>query len=388
MRTPPPPPGYLDAATAEPIHPAALAAIESGGWADPGRRYSLGRRSRLLLDTARQSLAGFLGCRAEELHFLPSAQVAGQAAIRGVTSARLRRLGRDSAGSGLVISAVEHSGLLAEADRLAASGLPVRRVPVDGHGAVAAEEFLAGVNARTAAAVLQIANHEVGTRQPVAAVGSGTQALGVPLLVDASTSAGRLPLPPDWTVFWADPRLWGAPPGVGCLGLRTGFDPPLVGDRSERGSWPGPVPVPLVVAAAAAAEAIAANAQQEDHRLSALIDRLRAEIPARIADAVVLGHPTERLPHVLTVSFLYVAGDALLDELDRAGFSCSSGSACAADNETIGPSHVLAAMGALTQGNLRISLPRGCPESDIDRLLAHLPTAVARARGSNDAAGL
>jgi cysteine desulfurase len=384
-----PPPGYLDAATAEPVHPAAIAAAAAAGsWADPGRRYALGRRSRLLLDTARQSLADFLGCRSDELHFLPSAQVAGQAAIRGVTAARRRRLGQASAGR-LVMGAVEHSGLLAEADLLSAeSGLLVTRVPVDERGAVSAATFLGELAPDTTAAVLQVANHEVGTRQPVGTVGSGARALGVPLLVDATASAGRLPLPPDWSAFWADPRLWGGLPGVGCLGLRTGFDPPLAGDRSERGAWPGPVPVPLVVAAAAAAEAVSAQAEREDRRLFTLIDRLRAEIPARIPDAVVLGHPTERLPHVLTVSFLYVAGEALLDDLDRAGFACSSGSACATDNVTIEPSHVLAAMGALTHGNLRISLPRGCRESDVDRLLAHLPAAVERARGRSNAAAL
>jgi cysteine desulfurase len=97
-----------------------------------------------------------------------------------------------------------------------------------------------------------------------------------------------------------------------------------------------------------------------------------------VPDVEVLGDPVDRMAHVVTFSCLYVEGEALLDDLDRAGFAVSSGSSCVAD--ALVPSHVLAAMGALTQGNLRVSLPSGVAEADVDRFLAVLPVVVARVR--------
>lgn len=110
----------------------------------------------------------------------------------------------------------------------------------------------------------------------------------------------------------------------------------------------------------------------------ARIDRLRAELPALVPDLAVLGDPLRRLPHLLTFSCLYVDGEALLGELDRAGFAVSSGSSCT--SSTLTPSHVLAAMGALTEGNVRVSLPDDCTDADVERFLEVLPGAVAAVR--------
>jgi cysteine desulfurase len=144
--------------------------------------------------------------------------------------------------------------------------------------------------------------------------------------------------------------------------------------------------VPLVVAAAAALEDAESTRVQESARLRALVDRIRTRVPALVPDVVVLGDPDDRLPHVVTFSCLYVDGEAVLDALDRAGFAVSSGSSCVAD--ALVPSHVLAAMGALTQGNIRVSLPDGVREDDVDRFLAALPDVVARVRAELGAEGL
>ena len=97
-------------------------------------------------------------------------------------------------------------------------------------------------------------------------------------------------------------------------------------------------------------------------------------------DVEVVGHPTERLPHLVTFSCLYVDGEALLTELDRAGFAVSSGSSCTAS--TLRPSHVLEAMGVLTQGNVRVSLARSTTVAEVDRFLDVLPGVVARVRST------
>jgi cysteine desulfurase len=154
----------------------------------------------------------------------------------------------------------------------------------------------------------------------------------------------------------------------------------------EHGRVPGFVDVPAVVAAAAALEAVERTRAGEASRLSLLVDRLRVRVPELVPDTVVLGDPVERLPHLVTFSFLYVDGEALLADLDAAGFAVSSGSSCVSDS--LAPSHVLAAMGALTHGNLRISLPHGVATADVDRLLAVLPGVVARVRSTLGTGGL
>jgi cysteine desulfurase len=148
----------------------------------------------------------------------------------------------------------------------------------------------------------------------------------------------------------------------------------------ETGRVPGFENVPGVVAAAAALEAVAADAARESARLSALVDLVRERVAREVPDVVVLGDPVDRLPHVVTFSCLYVEGEALLGDLDRLGFAVSSGSSCVADS--LEPSHVLAAMGALTHGNVRVSLPVGARETDVVRFLDELPAVVARVRAT------
>jgi cysteine desulfurase len=192
----------------------------------------------------------------------------------------------------------------------------------------------------------------------------------VPLLVDAAQSLGRVPVPGVWSVLTASSHKWGGPAGVGLLAVRANI-------RYD-GDEPPAVSVPLVVAAAASLRAAADEAGAEAARLAPLVDRIRATVAATVPDVEVVGSPTERLPHLVTFSCLYVDGEALLHELDRHGFAVSSGSSCT--SSTLTPSHVLEAMGVLSHGNVRISLHRDTTEADIDRFLAVLPGIVADLR--------
>jgi cysteine desulfurase len=145
------------------------------------------------------------------------------------------------------------------------------------------------------------------------------------------------------------------------------------------------VSVPLAFAAAVALQAVESDRAEQETRRRALVDRVRAEV-ARIPDVEVVGDPDDRLPHVATFSFLYVDGEALVTELDRHGFAVGSGSACTAS--TLEPSHVLAAMGVLTHGNVRIALDRTTTADEVDRFCAVLPAAVARVREMLGVGGL
>jgi cysteine desulfurase len=123
---------------------------------------------------------------------------------------------------------------------------------------------------------------------------------------------------------------------------------------------------------------VRAEAAAENARLHALVERIRAELPRLVPEVEVVGDPVGRLPHLVTFSCLYVDGEVLLTELDRAGFAVSSGSSCT--SSTLTPSHVLAAMGVLTEGNVRVSLPAGTTGAQVQRFLAVLPELVARIR--------
>ena len=377
---------YFDAASTAPLHPVArealLAALEDG-WADPARLYGAARRSRLLLDAARETVAAGLGVRADEVSFTGSGTQAAHLAVLGTLAARRR------AGTRLVHSAVEHSAILHAAETHAAAGGRVEVVGVDVLGRVAAAGYAAALAAGdTGLAALQSANHEVGTVQPVAEVAEVCAAAGVPLYVDAAQSAGRVPLPPGWSVASASAHKWGGPPGVGVLVVRKGtrWTHPGPADERESGRAPGFENVPAIVAAAASLRAVLAEAEAEEARLRPLVDRIRAEVPRRVPDVQVVGDPEHRLPHLVTFSCLYVDGEALLSELDRRGFAVSSGSSCT--SSTVRPSHVLEAMGVLSHGNVRVSLHRGVTAADVDAFLAALPEVVGGLRAAAGVAGL
>ncbi|MCS0636331.1 cysteine desulfurase/sulfurtransferase TusA family protein [Streptomyces sp. LP05-1] len=368
---------YFDAASSVPLHPVARQALVAAldeGWADPARLYREGRRARLLLDAARETAADAVGCRPDELTFTPSGTRAVHTGVAGALAGRRR------AGRRLVVSAVEHSAVLHAAEAHAAEGGTVAEVGVDRTGRVDPAAYAAELDGATALACLQSANHEVGTEQPVAEVAEACRAAGVPLLVDAAQSLPWGAVPAGWSLLAASAHKWGGPAGVGLLAVRKGVRFAVRGpaDERESGRAAGFENIPAVLAAAASLRAVRAEAAAEGARLRELVDRVRARVPELVADAEVVGDPVRRLPHLVTFSCLYVDGETLLHELDRAGFSVSSGSSCT--SSTLTPSHVLRAMGVLSEGNVRVSLPAGTPEEEVDRFLAVLPGLVSGVR--------
>ncbi|MER7936700.1 MULTISPECIES: aminotransferase class V-fold PLP-dependent enzyme [unclassified Streptomyces] len=373
---------YFDAASAAPLHPVARQALLASlddGWADPSRLYREGRRARMLLDAAREAAAEAVGCRPDELTFTPSGTRAVHTGVGGALAGR-RRTGRH-----LIVSAVEHSSVLHSAEVFEAEGGTVTRVPVRRTGAVDPGSYAAALRSDTALACLQSANHEVGTVQPVAAVAEACRAAGVPLLVDAAQSLGWGRVEGDWSLLTASAHKWGGPSGVGLLVVRKGVRFAVQGasDERESGRAPGFENLPAIVAAAASLRAVRAEAEQEALRLRELTARIRARVPQVVPDVEVVGDADRRLPGVVTFSCLYVDGETLLHELDREGFAVSSGSSCT--SSTLTPSHVLRAMGVLSEGNVRVSLPAGTPEEDVDRFLDVLPGVVAGVREKLDA---
>ena len=368
-------PGLLDGARG-PLHPVAdstLRAALDAAWADPTRLHPAGRRARALLDTSRDVLAGALGARPEEVSLHPSAEAALELGLAGLLHAGRRR------GARVVAGAAERSVLLVQPG--AEDTVPVSitgRVDPAAYGAA-----LEGGD--VAAAVLQTANGEVGTRQPVRVVDGLCRDRQVPLLLDATASLGRDHDPvPDaaGSVVVADAASFGGPP-LGLLAVRTGTRWSLPGPRrdAEHGREHSAPWVPLALAAAEAWRQVAAAQAEEERAARTLVEQIR-RAAAAVPDVEVLGDPDDRLPHVVTFSVLYADGEVLLEELARRGLAVASGSACS--SSVLRPSHVLAAMGVLTHGNVRVTLPLAevspTREDDVARLCRELADAVATVR--------
>jgi cysteine desulfurase len=368
---------YLDAASTTPLHPRARAALLEAldGFGDPSRLYGRGRRARTLLDRSREQLAAAVGAAPDEVIFTSGGTEAANLAVTGMARAAGRR-------RHLVVSAVEHTSVLAPARALAGQGFEVTEVGVDGTGRVDRDELGEAVRDDTLLVCLQHANHEVGTIQPVQEAAALAHGRGALMLVDACQTLGRLPV--DMAELGADllvasgHKCYG-PSGTGFLVAsgRARPWPVLVGDEREHRRRAGMENLPGIAAMAAAVTARVAEAPGERDRMAGLASRLLAGL-ATIPEVVVHGDPGRRLPHLVAFSVLYIEGEALLLLLDGEGIAVHSGSSCTADSQE--PSHVLAAMGAITHGSVRVSFLRDTTQSDVDRLLAVLPAAVADLR--------
>ena len=369
--------GYLDAASSEPLHPAArealLAALDQG-YADPRRLHGPARNARLILDNARAVVAECLDVRPDEVTFTASGTEAVHRGLLGLRAARSR------AGRAVVHSSVEHSAVLHAVDWVEGDHVPV---PVDRHGRVDADEVLRHGSRARGRGRRGPVRQPRGRHAPADRRHRRRAGATVPLFVDACASMGRLPLPRGWTAAAGSAHKWGGPAGVGILLVR------------KRARWQSPFPaddrvderssgfenVPAALAAAAALRAVVDEREARNARHHALVERVR-KAAAALPDTEVVGDPVDRLPHLVTFSCLYVEAEALVHALERAGFGVASGSACTAS--TLEPSHVLAAMGALTHGNLRVSLTREATEQQVDAFCALLPRAVADHRAELD----
>jgi cysteine desulfurase len=359
-----------------PVARQAWLDAQQAGWGDPARLHRPGRLAAQALDQAREVVAATVGARPDEVTFTASEAHANQASVAGLA------VGRRRVGSRIVTTAIDHSSVLAAA---AATGSHTA-VEVDHEGHVDLGRWAAAVHGpgTAAAACIQVANHEVGTLQPYAEAAQFCQRADVPLMLDATSALGRIELvdASGWSVLTGWAGAFGGPTSVGILVIRKNvrWRAPYLTDDYQDGRWPGVPDVPAIYSAAVALDCWLRSGRTIGDRQHDLVDRLRTEIVQRVPDVDVAGDPVRRVPHLMTFSVLYVDGETLTLELDKAGFAVASGSACSASSEH--PSHVLAAMGALTHGNLRVGLTWTTTAEDIDRFLAVLPPIVAQIRST------
>lgn len=363
------------------MHPSAAAAWEAcgtAGWSDHRSVTSEGRRASDLLTASFSSLAGSLGSLGGAPPTLRIAAGGGHAVADGLVGLLEGMWAAGEAPPALVVSSVDHSAALRVARWWRSLGHAVNTVNVDAAGRFDASEMVAhALGSGPSVVCVQLANGEVGTRQPAEEVLAQLAGSDSSTLLDATACAGRIPLPSGWSALAADATSWCGPRGVGVL-LTSASSPWRVREPALEPE----IAVAPVVAAAAALEQVLASREADSALTFGLVARLRRELPLLVDDLDVPGDPDSRLPHVLTVSALYADGESIVRQLDGLGVAVGSGSACA--NDSGEPSHVLSAMGALTGGNVRLSLPVAAadPALDeaVDTFLLAFPDAVRSVR--------
>jgi len=382
---------YLDHAATTPVDPEvaeAMARVLREVPGNPSSIYAEGRRARALVDTARQEVAAALGAEPAEIVFTSGGTEADNLAIRGVLKARGADL--EKSGPHLVISSVEHHAVLdTAADLQKHAHVRVATVGVDRDGRVDPRDVAKAIGDATVLVSIMHGNNEIGTIQPIEAIGAICRDRGVAFHTDAVQTVGILPfdvrtLPVDLVSVNAH-KFYG-PKGVGALYVRRGtrIATMQTGGGQEQGRRTGTENVAGIVGLGVAMRLAAERRDSEAAKQRKLRDRIIEGVRTRVPGAVLTGHPTERLPNNASFCFPGTQGEALIVALDLAGFSVSSGSACTSGETE--PSHVLLAIGLgreVAQGSLRVTVGRDTTETDVDAFVAALPPIVERIRSAS-----
>ena len=373
---------YLDHAATTPLREEALEAMLpylQDKYGNPSSLHSPGREARVAVVRAREKTALALGGEPDEIFFTSGGTEANNIAIKGTARRQQGKRGH------LITSSIEHHAVLDVCKELADDGFNVTFLPVDRCGMVDPETVERALTAETFLISIMTASNEVGTIEPVAAIGALARERGIIFHTDAVQAVGQIPIDVremNIDLLSLSAHKFNGPKGVGALYVRKDIllDPLSRGGGQERGLRPGTEDVAGIVGLARALELSVEELPQKTGHLQALRDRL-IEGLLRMSDVVLNGHPSARLPGNVNVSFNYIEGEALLLGLDLEGIAASSGSACTSGS--LEPSHVLLAMGLdhqIARGSLRLSLGRGNSDADVDYLLAVLSPLAERLR--------
>lgn len=333
------------------------------GWSDPRKLAHSAAKARILHGQALASLGQNLGLRPEEIEILGEPALGHFYSISGLLEPQ----------DTLVYSSVDRKEVFAVARGRQRSA----EIGVDSSGRINAHD-LQRYSRGQGVLALQAANGETGVMQDLETLVA--KAGDLRIAADFSSAGTRVPLPSRWDSAFFDARTWQGPQGIGVVAIRNGA------------SWKNPLPhlgkirtpqsasLPLTIAAAVALEEWQEKERVEGARLRILNKDLRNEISASIENCDIAGNLDDSLPHITSFSFLYVEGEELLRRLELSGFAVDSGSACTA--EDLQPSHVLAAMGVLTHGNIRVTLHHDCTSAEVKSLASAIKVAVADLRAS------
>jgi len=344
-----------------PLHPGAKLALPSvfeQAWPDPAKLGDDSRSAAILLHEATETIAGHLGVRPAELGFIGDRSAGFHIALSGLMAP----------GLALRHSAADRQDLLAVASYQESLGRDVGAFPVDLNGSIQrpvahADQVLAW----------QLMNGETG------AINAAPLDYPGPIFYDATASGIRIPLPANWSTALWDSTIWGGPSGLTIFARREGSSwrnplPHLDHRLTPAGASPA-----LAILSALSIDSWAADEKTQATKIAQANARIRGYITDEIGD-VDIASPVDGANHLLSFSFLFVDAERLVNDLAARGVAVDSGSACNSAN--LEPSHVLAAMGRLTQGNIRLTIKHNVLPEDVDLLLLALKDCVAAQRAS------
>jgi cysteine desulfurase len=378
---------YLDHAATTPLHPEVLEAMLPylrEHYGNPSSIHGFGRAARTALNRARDGMAAILGCKPGELVFTSGGTESNNTAIFGAVAAARAKL--KNARPHVVTTTIEHHAVLHPCERLEQLGIDVTYVEADRYGRVSPAAVEAALRPETALISVMYVNNEVGTVQPIEAIGRLARERGIPFHVDAVQALGKLPLrldelPVDLLSISAH-KIYG-PKGVGALYIRStlAIPPHLLGGNQERKRRSGTENVAGIVGFAKAAELFAQNPGPQNAKIEQLRDALMRRLAAELGEDafVVNGHPEERIPHIVNISLPGLDTETALMNLDLEGVAVSSGSACTSGS--LETSHVLRAMhlpDEVTRSAIRISFGLGNSIPQVEAAAGKLATIRRR----------
>ncbi len=374
---------YLDHNATTPVRPEVLEAMLpylQGTFGNPSSIHSFGQEAKKGIEVARERIAKLIGARPMEIVFTGGGTEADNLAIKGVA------LSSGERGRHIITSSVEHHAVLNTCQALARHGYEVTYLPVDSCGKVDPDDVKRAMRSDTILVSIMHSNNEVGTIQRIEEIAEVTEACGVVFHTDAIQSVGKVPLTVGALgvslASISAHKIYG-PKGVGALWIKEGvrIQPQIQGGHHEMNRRAGTENVAGIVGFGKAAELAYADIEAYRHKVRTLTDYFWERIQSRMEHVSLNGHPLERLPNTLNVSFGFVEGESVAIHLDLQGVAASTGSACTSGSWE--PSHVLVAMGrspVSAQGSLRFSLGLGTTREEIDRAVDALASTIDRLR--------
>ena len=374
---------YFDNAATTPIRPEVYEEIKpyiEEHFGNPSSIYSIARDSKKAIDKARQQVADALNAQPAEIYFTGCGSESDNWVLKGVSSALKNK------GNHIITTCIEHHAILHTCEYLEKNGFEVTYLPVDEYGKISLDDLKAAIRPETILVSVMFANNEIGTVEPIKEIGAICHEKGIYFHTDAVQAFGHIKIDvQDMNIDFLSisGHKIGAPKGIGALYIRKGckIDNLIHGGQQERGRRAGTENVIGIVALGKAAEMAMAEIDEVTAKLTYLRDKLINSLLSKIDYARLNGHPVNRLPGNVNISFEFIEGESMLLLLDNYGICASSGSACTSGS--LDPSHVLLAIGLpheKAHGSLRISLGYQNTEEQVDKLIEVLPPIVQRLR--------
>ncbi|TFG02637.1 MAG: cysteine desulfurase [Promethearchaeota archaeon] len=381
---------YLDYAATTPMDPRVLEVYKKSiieYYGNSSSLHSIGQKAAKSLVESRETVASLINAERSDIFFTSSGTESDNLAIMGVALKNRKQ------GNHIITSSIEHHAVLNPCEYLERNGYEITILPVDKYGSIDLRGLEESITDKTILISIMFANNEIGTIEPIRAIGKIAKEHNIIFHTDAVQAFGKIPI--DVNELNVDllsasaHKLYG-PKGVGMLYIRNkGFrdrggkfiQPLLYGGGHERDMRPSTVNVPGISAFAKAVELAKEEIPNEIERLTTLRDKIIYSLTDKIDDCFLNGHPTERLPNNVNVSIQYIEGESMVLDLDFEGIGVSTGSACS--SKSLDPSHVLLAIGLKPQdahGSLRITLGRFTTQQEVDYFLEKIPPIVQRLR--------